>query len=143
MVFAGASHFAQAQMSNPLYNSKLTFGNWKTNIRFDSLHAGDTLVLKNDTKNTSAGREYQLNFTDSGKVTWYHESVNTQSTSLEIMDEWQQIGTWKKQNGNIYVETTIPEPDIPSKKNKSITFSIISESYMMVKLRVSTLAVSK
>ena len=48
MVFAGISLAAHAQLNNPMYHSKLTFGNWKCNIRFDSLRVGDTLILTND-----------------------------------------------------------------------------------------------
>lgn len=129
-------HVINAQMSNPLYSGKLVFGNWHTNIRFDSLRVGDTLILKNDNHTL----EYLVNFTDSGKVTWYHERMDAGSTSLEIFDEWQQIGTWKKENGNVYVQTTLPEPAFASsKKEKNITFNVISESYALVKLYVAAM----
>ena len=38
-----------------------------------------------------------MNFTDSGKVTWYDERVDPSSTSLEIFDEWKQIRYMEKE----------------------------------------------
>ena len=44
------------------------------------------------------------------------------------------------QNGNVYVQTTLPEPAFASsKKEKNITFNVISESYALVKLYVAAM----